>query len=236
MSLRIEEKIKSWLVIVSKVLVIGFILVKGYDYLFQSKPGEAAGPTVVGTTDSVPSEPLKDKTRDSLVKNPETNRITEPVLSPKRKTDQTKVVTPPNNALDIFIFEEEKLNQSVVQKLGKTYFDTYSITPISINVAAMSWGQKRAMLRGNFSAIAKQSLSKVALLCTGTVAFTYRGNKENPRSITCDMHLNYNVFDVVSGEMRSGLSEDIWLPGFGFSETQARTDALEKLDAYFANL
>lgn len=211
MNLETERKIKYWLTLSAKILVICFVAFK-ISQMFFGWPNVSSSTTSEIPNDTVPSEPGVMDPSESADKAG---------INPIDKTDRAST-TPINKAnaitpksASIYIFGEQGLETQLIQQLGKTYFQGYGIkTPVGYD--------KAQLLAGDLS-----SSANTELVCVGTISYDFFENSLG--GISCKALLKFTTYKKNTGEIALDFSGVIPKTGPGSRRSQAKELALERI-------
>ncbi len=132
-------------------------------------------------------------------------------------TSGTEEVTKPlANSASIYIFGTNGLDSQASRHIGSIFFNDYKLT------ATPGGFQKEELLTGNFN-----SAANTELVCVGTVNYSFKGDDQKN---TCELSLNFDTYNKVTGEKVKNLSKSMMRYGIGFSNAQAKQVALGKVN------
>ncbi len=199
MNLKTEQRVKNWLGLILKVLLIGLVLFKIVDFLTkrdQPEPvKEEVSPFVVDTAANAESEPEVENTKKQK----------------KEMVAKESLV----NAVTLYIFNGATMDRQMMNHIGKVYFKDYTIKAPSTGF------HKEQLLLGNLG-----SSANTALICVGTVSYLF---KEDGVKTSCELSLHFDTYKKKSGEIIGELSNSMIRYGIGFSENQAKDNAMGKV-------
>ncbi|MEO9511880.1 MAG: hypothetical protein ABJN84_08935 [Flavobacteriaceae bacterium] len=200
---RREQKLKYWLGLILKVLLILLALVKLLDW----KPWNKIGGQTNGTEEVTEQNATVDSPTRAISHKVETT--TKDVQKEETKR------TPIENSASIYIFSENGLDSQMVNQLGKSYFKGYA-------QKSGAGFQKEQLLSGNLS-----SAVNTELVCVGTVSYNFF--KNSMQQITCQIELNFDTYNTITGNRVTDLSESKIFSGPGDTNAWAKSVALRKV-------
>lgn len=124
-------------------------------------------------------------------------------------------VKPLPNTASIYIYNNSKLDASLRNHLGKTFFNSYVLK-------VGGDANKDQLLSGNLD-----SSANTELVCIGTVAYIFYTNQLD--MTTCEINLNFETYNKVTGAKVSKLSHSFNESGPGFTNAKALQKALERI-------
>ena len=89
--------------------------------------------------------------------------------------------------------------------------------------------KKSELLVGNFSYLNKNQMNGLDYVCVGSISYSCKSGKLSSETINCRLSLDYDVFATISGIKQNELSQSITATGIGFSEAEAKANALKKI-------
>lgn len=202
MNLKTEQLIKSKLGLVLKVLLIALALFKLVDYCSREIQGSQE---VEQKKNSIAIDATESETTSGHV---EKGSVV--------KRGQSTNAKPLKNTASIYIFGPTGLDTQAERHLGSVYFDGYSIKGLPDGF------EKEQLLMGNLSTSANTEL-----VCVGTITYSY---SKDEAQVSCELSLNFDAYDKVSGDRIAALSKSIVRYGIGFSNTQAKQVAWQKVN------
>lgn len=133
------------------------------------------------------------------------------------------------NTIGILIFENTSLDRTVTQQLEKGNFKSFNSKTNLITLNTLSESIKTQLLNGNLSSLNKSEINGLDYICVGTITYTYKKGSLSSKTIRCQLVLDYEVFSSKTGIKESQLSESITVNGIGFSEQEAKSNAIHKI-------
>lgn len=142
-------------------------------------------------------------------------------------TSETKKNAP--KTIGVLIFEDQNLDKKVIGQLERTYFKKYGSFGNVLASNSIDHSKKTALLAGNFESLNKNTLNKLDYISVGNISYTFKKSKLSSETISCRLSLDYTVYTTSSGIRQNELSQFITVTGIGFSEEEAKTNALKKI-------
>ncbi|WP_149274938.1 hypothetical protein [Pareuzebyella sediminis] len=122
---------------------------------------------------------------------------------------------PMPHSAGVYIFGPSGLDRQASRHIGDTFFKEYKRMAIPSDL------QHEALLSGNF-----ESAANTEWVCVGTIDYHFDNDGQKT---TCEVRLNFDTYSALTGEKVQGLSQSILRYGIGFSNSQAKSVALEKI-------
>lgn len=188
---------------------------------------QGASPT--GEMDYFATNGVHPLTQKKLVRvEPETIKN----ISEKERTEIVERAPPKNNSVPTvgtLIFEDQKLDEKIIAQLERTHFKSFNSIGNLMSTRTIPESKKSELLVGNFSYINKNQMNGLDYLCVGSISYSYKSGKLSSETISCRLSLDYDVFATSSGIKQNELSRSITVNGIGFSEAEAKANALKKI-------
>lgn len=225
MQLHTERKIKVWLTLTTKVLVISWIAFKFISAFFFTDSVQPESEGTLPLVDTlVVSEGAHTKltdSRESIRGNTVENTKDQTKKEKKRVTglveDGPKAPVP--KSMGILIFNGNNPDTQIAGHLEKIFFREYSAKPILIDKISVS---RLQLLSGNIS-----HFKEVETVCIGTVSYKFT---EDNSKISCTLSLNFDSYSTATGFKIQELSQSLVRYGIGFSKEQAKQVAMNKVN------
>ncbi len=230
MNIQIGRKIKFWLSLISKVLIITLVLFKLTPYIldFVSDKTEAAEnnnqrTSVLDSSKNIMNPEVEPVDKASRFESLNTVEETDAVFVSKTTTDQkeksTFEISPRPKSIGFLIFNGNIPDIQIAGQLEKTFFETYFSKPILLSETGSS---RKQLFLGNIGAI-----TEVETVCIGTVSYVYT---QKGAKITCTLSLNFDSYATATGFKVKELSSSLTRYGIGFSKKQAKQVAINKVN------
>lgn len=206
MDLQKEQKIKSKLGLILKILLIALAVFKLSDFVWShiesSMNSELKNENNV-VIDSTANQGDNDK-EVSSIKNATLNEESKPLA----------------NSASVYIFSVDGLDAEASRHISKVFFDDYKL------MGMPSGFQKEDLLLGNLN-----SAANTELVCVGTVNYSCWKNSRN--DTTCNVNINFDTYNKNTGEKVKHLSKSIYKNGVGRGNDKngAKQMALQKVQS-----
>lgn len=158
-----------------------------------------------GNTPTMPdSRPTESVVVDTLTATSE--------ISDSSTVKKAKLI--PNSA-GVYIFGPSGLDRQASRHIGDTFFPEYKMMAIPSGL------EREALLSGNF-----ESAANTEWVCVGTIGYHF---DDDGQKKTCEVNVNFDTYNALTGEKLKNLSQSVLRYGIGFSNSQAKSVALEKV-------
>lgn len=218
MKLSTERKVKFWLATVTKVAVLVWVVFKVYEVIvsktIDNVPTEASkGPLIsdgIDKPDDTAQEPTTEEGSHSMTA---TTGSTE-------KNEEPVNILP--NTISIVIYDATGIDLQLADHLEKTLFQNYEVRA----PGETALQKKSDVLLGHF-----RNLGKVRpqLIASGEVTYSYKKSSLSTKTISCQVNLRMNTYDLSKNTKLTHLSKSILATGIGFTEEEAKTNAIKKI-------
>ncbi len=209
MNLETERKIKYWLALSAKILVVSFLALKISQMVF-GWPNISLITTSEETNNTLQSS-KKDLGSEEKVDKIDTTSENDTEHAPSTAYQNELI---PNSA-SIYIFNNQDLENQWSRQLGTTYFQEYGIR-------AQPGYDKAQLLMGDLG-----SAANTELVCVGTATYSYYENSLG--QISCEASLEFTTYNKMTGEVLQGLSSAISKTGPGSTRSKAKEQALKQI-------
>ncbi len=217
MNLSTERKIKFWLTSLAKMIFIGFLIFKVYDYTKSRKTSNDAiateGDLITKTDTIIDKKGEKPPVNVQKSETTEVNRL--PNGLPNEPDDSIEKEKPLPGTIGIYIFNENGLDAQVSRHMENTILQNY------IAMAIVSNPNKEKLLAGDIP-----GYFNTETVCIGTTSYKFT---ESDTKITCQLTLSFDTYMTATRNKIRELSGSKTYYGIGFSQEQAKEVAVKKI-------
>lgn len=150
----------------------------------------------------------------------------------KEKPEIVERAPPKKNSISTIgtlIFENQSLDEKLIAGLERTHFKRFNSMGNLLATSTIPESKKSELLVGNFSYLNENQVTGLDYVCVGSISYSYKRGKLSSETISCRLSLDYDVFATSSGIKQNELSRSITVNGIGFSEAEAKANALKKI-------
>lgn len=187
------------------------------------------GPSPTGEMDYFTMDGVHPLTKKKLIRvEPETikNEIRNESAESPLNSVSTKKVT---KTIGVLIFENQELDRDVIPLLEKKYFKTFGSKGGLLNSRTITESTKSQLIAGNFSSLKENHIQALDYICIGNSNYSFKKGSISSETVSCRLSLNYEVYSTKTGIKQNNLSQSITLNGIGFTEEEAKANALKKI-------
>jgi len=220
MSLKTERKIKFWLTTIAKIIFIVFIAFKAYDYISSRKTEHKTTVTDINTPEKDTlklKKEIKAQNRTSNTTPPK--KVAEPTI---QNTIKKNIPTFNKNAISIIIYNRNETDHEITNHLENSLFQEYELTL----PPAKALKYKNALLQGDLSLFKNLKTQYVVI---GKVTYNYKRSTISSNTIICTVNVQFNTYNIATNTKNRDLSKSINVSGIGFSQEEAKANAIKKI-------
>lgn len=222
MNLKTERKVKFWLGTLAKIAFFVLIVFKIYDYVASRKVENDSSKI---TYDIVEKDTLGQAggIRKNVSPEDTSHSTKDPVNIPASNIDKEESITTINpNSVSIIIYDADGIDYQITNHLENTLFQKYDLGPPTIKALE----KKDALLQGDFSVLGK---IKTKYIVTGEVHYNFKESSLSSNTVSCQINLQYHTYDTSTNNKKRDLSKSIQRIGIGFSQEEAKVNAIKKI-------
>ncbi|MFX0556112.1 hypothetical protein ACOCEA_04910 [Maribacter sp. CXY002] len=218
MNLKTERKVKFWLGTLAKAALVVLIIFKIYDFVTSRKNENKS---VESTSDIVEKDTLNRVGEISKeIPSENVSRFMNDPDNNKQKEELVATINP--NSISIIIYGVNGIDQQIINHLENTIFQKYDLSA----TPSKALDYKSALVQGNFSGFSK---IKTNYMVAGEVRYTFKKSSLSSNTVSCQINLQFNTYDTTTDTKMRDLSKIIQVNGIGFSQEEAKANAIKKI-------